>query len=601
MPPSPHATPAVDQPAIPAGGLRLRRLAATTLAAASGLTLFTAATATGVGAAASGSEGPAATIRPNATMREADPGRRLHPLAAPVAGVPRLTVHATPLPGHRSPADPATPPSVSEAGQCPPVVVTHSGADFGGGSYIAQAGFVDGEIAAASFSVPHSEFPIRLDLAEMIFVTSGATVTTTTDWSLLVWEGTPATGTIVAEFSSDGVILPPIQMPPGTNGVNVQVLVDPNDPEQIIITNNGSATFSVGYRIDSHNQPPSLPCFFGPDPCCNAFPATDTDGLAEPSRNWLRGINCGPFGCPPNGGWANFAQLDPLCRPSGDWVIRATWTSLNCGGGSAGACCLPDGTCEVLLASECQALGGLYQGDNVLCGQVSCPDPVGACCIGTACLELSEAACLTAGGVFLGAGTDCSDADACNPDGACCIPATGGCVVLSESDCQLVGGVFQGPFTACGDIICFPEGACCLPDGTCQDGLSPEDCDALGGTFQGDGTACGTVDCPEPLGACCLQDGAVCLELTEADCGIVAGAWAGVGTSCRDGDADGRADDCVNCPIDLDGSGAVDFTDLLQVLSAWGDCPAACPEDLDGSGAVDFTDLLSVLSAFGPC
>jgi hypothetical protein len=48
-------------------------------------------------------------------------------------------------------------------------------------------------------------------------------------------------------------------------------------------------------------------------------------------------------------------------------------------------------------------------------------------------------------------------------------------------------------------------------------------------------------------------------------------------------------------------SGAVDFTDLLQVLSAWGDCPASCPEDLDGSGAVDFTDLLSVLSAFGPC
>ncbi len=54
------------------------------------------------------------------------------------------------------------------------------------------------------------------------------------------------------------------------------------------------------------------------------------------------------------------------------------------------------------------------------------------------------------------------------------------------------------------------------------------------------------------------------------------------------------------CPADLDGSGAVDFDDLLALLSAWGEC-AGCPEDLDGSGAVAFDDLLSLLSAFGPC
>ena len=153
--------------------MSMRCLTAATLATAAGLTLLAAASA--ADSAAGGIRDSAAFSAPAAIREaEAEPGRRLQPLAASVAGVPRLTVHATPLPGRRTPADPAAPP-VSEAGQCPPVVVTHSGADFGGGSYIAQAGFVDNEIAAASFSVPQSEFPIRLDLAEMISVTSGAT------------------------------------------------------------------------------------------------------------------------------------------------------------------------------------------------------------------------------------------------------------------------------------------------------------------------------------------------------------------------------------------------------------------------------------------
>jgi len=54
------------------------------------------------------------------------------------------------------------------------------------------------------------------------------------------------------------------------------------------------------------------------------------------------------------------------------------------------------------------------------------------------------------------------------------------------------------------------------------------------------------------------------------------------------------------CPEDLDGSGTVDFNDLLSVLNAFGTC-AGCPEDLDGNGTVDFNDLLTVLNAFGPC
>ena len=54
------------------------------------------------------------------------------------------------------------------------------------------------------------------------------------------------------------------------------------------------------------------------------------------------------------------------------------------------------------------------------------------------------------------------------------------------------------------------------------------------------------------------------------------------------------------CPADLDGSGAVGFTDLLAILGAWGDC-SGCPEDLDGDGFVAFGDILIVLSAWGSC
>jgi len=48
-------------------------------------------------------------------------------------------------------------------------------------------------------------------------------------------------------------------------------------------------------------------------------------------------------------------------------------------------------------------------------------------------------------------------------------------------------------------------------------------------------------------------------------------------------------------PGDIDGDGLVSFADLLQVLGAWGPCPA-CAADLDGDGTVGFADVLIVLA-----
>jgi len=383
---------------------------------------------------------------------------------------------------------PGRPPTLR--GDCSRIS-THTDAGFGGGTYVAQAGFAEDEIAAASYVLAPSDFPIKLEMAEMLFVTSDATEQTVTQWSLLVWEGTPATGSLTYVIKSDDVTLPHIRLGPGTAATDVQLTVDPSDPEQLYLYDNGSHTFSIGYRIDLHNSQTVDPCLTGPPTCCNAFPTTDVGGLASLTGNWLDGLNCGFLGCPPFGGWATFGDLLPLlCRPTGDWVMRATWSSVNCTPG-VGACCATDGSCSVLTTTECQNQSGTFQGDGTTCQPNPCPEPTGACCF----------------------------------------QATGGCLLLSASNCALAGGYFQGGGTTCGSIICFPKGACCLPDGSCQDNKSPEACTGLGGTFQGNASQCASVTCPPPVGGCCFSTG-YCLDLTQADCQLGGGSWAGFGTAC---------------------------------------------------------------------
>lgn len=56
----------------------------------------------------------------------------------------------------------------------------------------------------------------------------------------------------------------------------------------------------------------------------------------------------------------------------------------------------------------------------------------------------------------------------------------------------------------------------------------------------------------------------------------------------------------ASCPGDCDGSGVVDFNDLVAMLFAFGEPdPSDC--DADASGTVDFEDLTVALFRFGPC
>src|SRR5262249_40130091 len=158
---------------------------------------------------------------------------------------------------------------------------------------------------------------------EQIFATSNSTEETTTEWSFLIFDGHPDTGVQIASFSSQNGDLPQIVIPKGTHGVDAQVEIDPDDPDQIQVTNSsGELTVSIAYSIDKHNDQEQAPCFYGPPTCCNAFPTTDVSGLKDKNNNWLYGVDCGEFGCPAYGGWSSFGNLESYCRPSGDWVQR---------------------------------------------------------------------------------------------------------------------------------------------------------------------------------------------------------------------------------------------------------------------------------------
>lgn len=465
------------------------------------------------------SAGIAAQGAPNDAASKTVSSRRAVELAGVWDSVP--TLHA----GSKHQSADFTP-----RGGCPAEIATHTDANFEGDSFNIQAGFAESEIAAASFTVSPADFPMTINLMEMIFAQNHFNPTVT-QWSVLVWEGTPDSGTLIETFTSDDDILPHLTLPLlGSQAANVAVSVDPGDPAQVILTDNGSHTFSVGYRIDVHNNQTQDPCFVAPPASSNAFPTTDLSDLEAPTRNWLFGLDCGVLGCPPFGGWSTFQNLHVLCRPTGDWVLRVTYTPFDCA--DAGACCFSDGTCSLDDEADCIASGGSFEGIGTSCEPNPCPGPTGACCDGDAvCTDgVEQSQCQEAGSTHY-PDQACVEVEPCSvPTGACC-NGTGGCLNnrTRESCEEVLGWIYGGHGTNCLDDVCM-LGACCLDDGSCVDNLASE-CTDIGGNYQGAETECGTAECPQPLGACCV--GEICVEdQFEVDCSSVDGTWLGAFTDC---------------------------------------------------------------------
>ncbi len=172
-----------------------------------------------------------------------------------------------------------------------------------------------------------------------------------------------------------------------------------------------------------------------------------------------------------------------------------------------GACCLFDYSCAELTQGDCEAQGGTYNGDGVVCTPELCappPPPVtGACCLfDYSCAELTQGDCEAQGGTYNGDGVVCTP-ELCAPPpppatGACCL-ADYSCAELTQADCGAQGGTYNGDGVVCTPELCAPPpipGACCLISGSCVELLQAE-CEApeQNGVFMGPGSTCGTSNC----------------------------------------------------------------------------------------------------------
>ncbi|MCP3903084.1 MAG: hypothetical protein GY715_05550 [Planctomycetes bacterium] len=57
----------------------------------------------------------------------------------------------------------------------------------------------------------------------------------------------------------------------------------------------------------------------------------------------------------------------------------------------------------------------------------------------------------------------------------------------------------------------------------------------------------------------------------------------------------------ATCAEDVDGSGTVDFGDMLTIIGQWGACGGTCPADVNGDGVVSWSDVVMVIGQWGTC
>ncbi len=213
-----------------------------------------------------------------------------------------------------------------------------------------------------------------------------------------------------------------------------------------------------------------------------------------------------------------------------------------------GACCVGL-VCSQMTATACAGMTGTYLGDNVLCAPDICDiAPVGGCCVMGECSIQTETNCNAAGGSYLGDGTDCSGC--CPQTGACCDGET--CTEVLEADCE---GDFLGEFTTCGTL---PEDNPCLMGACCDAGsctvVREDQCTAL---YLGDGTDCTGDPCNQ--GACCVPPDNFCFVIREVDCAEYGGTYLGDFSTCPG---------TCNPPTDvvvMDGQQDVEYGSALSV------------------------------------
>lgn len=143
-------------------------------------------------------------------------------------------------------------------------------------------------------------------------------------------------------------------------------------------------------------------CVGGEAIACNDDACSNSQG--EPYRSRLDEVMF-------TAGNTYYVVVDGYGGQSGDYILEIIPLG-------AGACCLPDTTCQDGLTQVgCDNLGGIFQGIGVMCADVTCPS--GACCLPTGeCVQvLNETVCLDLGGDYQGDGVLCEDVDCPEPQG----------------------------------------------------------------------------------------------------------------------------------------------------------------------------------------
>jgi hypothetical protein len=132
----------------------------------------------------------------------------------------------------------------------------------------------------------------------------------------------------------------------------------------------------------------------------------------------------------------NFIGFTNCESPAQSWPARGGAVGFFMDGNpvypvTPGACCDPDGACEVMVEADC--VGEFFPEPN--CDPNPCPDFSGACCFEDgSCLMMSESDCQVTGGVWQGDVSDC-DPNLCpQPVRACC-DESGGCTLTELDDC----------------------------------------------------------------------------------------------------------------------------------------------------------------------
>ncbi len=386
--------------------------------------------------------------------------------------------------------------------------LTHTDSAFQMGQYLLQVGFAEDEIMAAQYTLTADDFPLTLRQIDFLIAQGPTTVPTTTHYSVIVWDGRPGDGFgffEVARFNSQEDLIPVTMSAGPAKAKQVQLLIDPQDTDQIFIENlSGTATFTIGVEIDAHNNPPPDPCDITVEQLIvmqttNAFPVVDVSGVASPTGNWLKALNC-PGGCP--AGWNMFTGLG-ICTPSGDWVMQACYDSPVII--TQGACCAVNLGCTETANIVCNDIPGSTFFEDQLCADVTCPDPTGGCCAFGTCLpDQTEANCAAAApSTYLGDDTVCGD------QCACCMP-DGSCEFIFDGCCEAAGGTCQLGGVTCEQATCpQPTGACCFPAG-CFDDLLQVNCEAGGtGTWMGPLTTCTPDPCVIAIESAVPPSGAI--------------------------------------------------------------------------------------------